>query len=422
MWKVQSGCNFGLKTFVLTRNAIGVGHARVAVIDNSYVTGKQQQCQAVQLHQPHRCNSSASRLTDYKRGKGGRSSFSGMVATVFGCSGFFGKYVVNRLGKMGCQVICPYRGDPYDVKEPKLMGDLGQILFLPIHLEDEASLRKAMQYSNVVVNLIGKNNETRNFSFEDVNYLGAQRIARLAKESGVEKLLHFSSLNACPNPAGHVLPEGSEFLRTKFKGEMAVREEFPEAIVFRPADMFGQLDHFLTLYARPYRRVAGLGGVTYIPLYKKGRTTVKQPVFASDVGDGVVKALLDPGCMGKTFDIVGPHRYRLDHLITYIYQVLRYSPSNIRLTEFNRTLPFKLQMRLINFVRPVSPPYSLDRIEREFVTDTLTPGNPTLADLGVQLTPLEHRIHWEIKPYRLYNYYWASIGEFPEPDPPPLAH
>uniref|UniRef100_A0A1I8GVR3 NADH dehydrogenase [ubiquinone] 1 alpha subcomplex subunit 9, mitochondrial n=1 Tax=Macrostomum lignano TaxID=282301 RepID=A0A1I8GVR3_9PLAT len=350
---------------------------------------KQQQCQAVQLHQPHRCNSSASRLTDYKRGKGGRSSFSGMVATVFGCSGFFGKYVVNRLGKMGCQVICPYRGDPYDVKELKLMGDLGQILFLPIHLEDEASLRKAMQYSNVVVNLIGKNNETRNFSFEDVNYLGAQRIARLAKESGVEKLLHFSSLNACPNPAGHVLPEGSEFLRTKFKGEMAVREEFPEAIVFRPADMFGQLDHFLTLYARPYRRVAGLGGVTYIPLYKKGRTTVKQPVFASDVGDGVV---------------------------------LRYSPSNIRLTEFNRTLPFKLQMRLINFVRPVSPPYSLDRIEREFVTDTLTPGNPTLADLGVQLTPLEHRIHWEIKPYRLYNYYWASIGEFPEPDPPPLAH
>uniref|UniRef100_A0A1I8G6T8 NADH dehydrogenase [ubiquinone] 1 alpha subcomplex subunit 9, mitochondrial n=1 Tax=Macrostomum lignano TaxID=282301 RepID=A0A1I8G6T8_9PLAT len=352
---------------------------------------KQQQCQAVQLHQPHRCNSSASRLTDYKRGKGGRSSFSGMVATVFGCSGFFGKYVVNRLGKMGCQVICPYRGDPYDVKELKLMGDLGQILFLPIHLEDEASLRKAMQYSNVVVNLIGKNNETRNFSFEDVNYLGAQRIARLAKESGVEKLLHFSSLNACPNPAGHVLPEGSEFLRTKFKGEMAVREEFPEAIVFRPADMFGQLDHFLTLYARPYRRVPDwAASPTYHCTRKVG------PLSSS--------------------------RYRLDHLITYIYQVLRYSPSNIRLTEFNRTLPFKLQMRLINFVRPVSPPYSLDRIEREFVTDTLTPGNPTLADLGVQLTPLEHRIHWEIKPYRLYNYYWASIGEFPEPDPPPLAH
>lgn len=43
-------------------------------------------------------------LTQLKRGTGGRSSFSGIVATVFGAPGFVGRYVVNRLGKIGSQV------------------------------------------------------------------------------------------------------------------------------------------------------------------------------------------------------------------------------------------------------------------------------------------------------------------------------
>lgn len=37
-------------------------------------------------------------VTAYKRGKGGPASFSGIVATVFGATGFLGTYVVSRLG------------------------------------------------------------------------------------------------------------------------------------------------------------------------------------------------------------------------------------------------------------------------------------------------------------------------------------
>lgn len=58
---------------------------------------------------------------------GGRSSVSGHVATVFGCTGFLGRYLVDRLAQKGTQVIVPYR-DEDEKRHLKVMGDLGQIV------------------------------------------------------------------------------------------------------------------------------------------------------------------------------------------------------------------------------------------------------------------------------------------------------
>lgn len=117
-------------------------------------------------------------LSSLKRGTGGRSSFNGMVVTVFGCTGFVGRYVGNKFGKIGSQCLFPYRGDHSEVNRLKLVGDLGQVLFHFYNLNDMDSIRKAITYSNVVVNLVGRDWETKNFKFNDVHVEGARNIAR----------------------------------------------------------------------------------------------------------------------------------------------------------------------------------------------------------------------------------------------------
>lgn len=66
-----------------------------------------------------------------KQGPGGRSSVSGVTATIFGCSGFLARYVANAIGNTGGQLVLPYRVDDTDVQHLRVMGDLGQVVMMP---------------------------------------------------------------------------------------------------------------------------------------------------------------------------------------------------------------------------------------------------------------------------------------------------
>ncbi|XP_017392102.1 NADH dehydrogenase [ubiquinone] 1 alpha subcomplex subunit 9, mitochondrial [Cebus imitator] len=240
-------------------------------------------------------------------GKGGRSSFSGVVATVFGATGFLGRYVVNHLGRMGSQVVIPYRCDKYDIMHLRPMGDLGQLLFMEWDSRDKDSIRRAVQHSNVVINLIGRDWETKYFDFADVYVKIPQAIAQVSKEAGVGKFIHVSHLNAD-------VKSSSKYLRNKAVGETVVREAFPEAVIIKPSDIFGREDRFLNHFSN-IRRFIG------IPLVSLGWKTVKQPVYVSDVSKGIINAVKDPHVSGKTFAFVGPNRYLLFDLVKYVYAV-----------------------------------------------------------------------------------------------------
>lgn len=166
--------------------------------------------------------------------------------------------------------------------------------------------------------MIGREFETKNFKFDDVHVEGARAIARISREAGVERLIHLSALNASPHPEPLVLKEGSKFLKSKYYGELAVREEFPNATIIRPADIYGQEDRFLRYYAHIWRRQ-----FRSMPLWHKGEKTIKQPVYVSDIAQGIINAIRDPETAGKVYQAVGPKRYLLSELVDWFHRVMR---------------------------------------------------------------------------------------------------
>eukprot|EP00808_Paulinella_micropora_P026273 g70324.t1 len=80
---------------------------------------------------------------------GHRQAPCGLVATVFGCTGFVGPYTVQTYGYFGCQVITPYRGDSKKARILKPMGDLGMIVPIPFSFYDEESVRRCVSDINI---------------------------------------------------------------------------------------------------------------------------------------------------------------------------------------------------------------------------------------------------------------------------------
>lgn len=390
--------------------------------------------------QVQQTRSASDSLQQIKSGRGGRSSFTGNVVTVFGASGFMGRYVVNRLAKEGNQVIVPYRGDAYDVHRLKVTGDLGQILYVPIDVRSPESLLKAVRYSNWAINLIGRDWETKNFTFYDIHVDAARAIAKACKEAGVEKLIHFSALMASPEPqrclpkiggiikrllpkaipqsSASFLLNGSEFLRSKYYGELAVREEFPEAIIFRPSDVYGHDDRWLRYLCSAWRRCH----FGYFPYWKKGEQTIKAPISVHDIATAVMHAFKSKHISGETFQCAGPHFYRMDGMIDYLLEATNFHTTHKRVDLFLHPHAWNLLM-FCNYMELLflnRPQYTWEKFERDSISDALSEDYPTIAATlpeGHKLLTIDKVAPYDVKMCRRAAYFYDKMS-IPNPAPP----
>ncbi|GMN50420.1 hypothetical protein TIFTF001_019583 [Ficus carica] len=309
-----------------------------------------------------------------RKGTGGRSSVSGIVATVFGATGFLGRYVVQQLAKMGSQVLVPFRGSEDSQRHLKLMGDLGQIVPMQYNPRDEDSIKAVMAKANVVINLIGREYETRNYSFEDVNHFIPEQLATIAKEhGGIVRFVQVSCL-------GSSASSPSRLLKAKAAAEEAVLRELPEATIMKPAVMIGTEDRILNRWAQFVKKYS------FLPLIGDGSTKI-QPVYVVDVAAAIVAALKDDGTsMGKIYELGGPEVFTVHELAELMFEVIREWPRYVKVPfPIAKAIatPREILLNKVPFPLPNPDIFNLDQILAQ-TTDTVVSENAlTFNDLGI---------------------------------------
>ncbi|PNW77389.1 hypothetical protein CHLRE_10g434450v5 [Chlamydomonas reinhardtii] len=376
---------------ILGRNAAGSALARLA--------GLRWAAAASQSSRDY----SSTLMTADKLGPGGRSSVSGITATVFGANGFLGSYIVNELAKRGSQVVCPFRSTENEAMHLKQMGDLGQIVLLPeLDIRNDDDIKRAISRSNVIINCVGMRLQTKNWSFEDVHVDFPKRLAKLAAETGqVQRLIHFSDMGADEN-------HKSLRMRTKAVGDKEVLDAFPDATIVRPGDIVGIEDHFYNYL------IYQLTLTVFAPVVESGSNKI-QPTYVLDVADAVAALLRKPDTAGKTLYLGGPEVLTMREVYDLLLKTLRiYRDDTVHLPAWAVKAmykPFDSVRRMLPGLPMTSPLATEDYVE-EMLRDKVVPaGALGYADLGIVPQKVTDGLAIEpVRHARVGGYRWGDMS------------
>ncbi|WEK03932.1 MAG: complex I NDUFA9 subunit family protein [Candidatus Devosia phytovorans] len=213
------------------------------------------------------------------------------IVTIFGGAGFVGTQVVEALAKRGYRIRVATRR-PNLAGPVKMFGSVGQVQPIQANVRNLASVQHAVRGADIVINLVGVGYSSGMQSFEAVHVDGARNVASAAKAAGVATLVHMSALGV--DSAAEV----SEYAKSKFDGEAAVLEAFPQAVIMRPSILFGMGDGFFNLLgtlARFFPVLPLIGGASRF-----------QPAYVGDVAEAFALAADGKAKAGKIYELGGP--------------------------------------------------------------------------------------------------------------------
>ena len=303
------------------------------------------------------------------------------LVTVFGGTGFIGRQVVRALARKGLRVRAAAR-QPGRGYRLRMLGDVGQIEVVQANIRDKASIARAVDGAEAVINLVGVMRETGRQRFLAIHGMGARNVAEAAVAAGAKRLVQVSAIGADAN-------SGAKYARSKAEGEAAVREAFPSATIVRPSIVFGPEDDFFNRFGL----MAAFSPA--LPLIGGGHTKF-QPIYVGDLATAIAQAAASDAFAGQTVELGGPATYDFKELMQFVC------------TETGRKrvlapLPFPLA-GLVGMAGDlagmvIAPPITSDQVELLRSDNVVAEDAVGIETFGITPRPIE-----AIVPAYLYRY------------------
>ncbi|MCP1167922.1 complex I NDUFA9 subunit family protein [Limimaricola litoreus] len=311
------------------------------------------------------------------------------LVTIFGGSGFLGRYISRRLAHQGWRVRVACRR-PEEALFVRTYGVVGQVEPIFCNIRDDDSVRAALTGADAVVNCVGVLAEKGRNTFHAVQEEGPERIARLAAEEGVGRMVHVSAIGADEESP-------SEYARSKAAGEAGVLRHMPDAVILRPSILFGAEDEF-------FNRFASMAQVSpVIPVV--GANTKFQPVHVDDVAHAAELAVIGDAAPG-IYELGGPDTHTFRELIVQMLQMIRRRRLVIGLPfgigRLMAAVGGLVQMLSLGLVRA---PITADQVANLQSDNVVGRGAKGFADLGISPVAMEAVLPdylWRFRPSGQY--------------------
>jgi uncharacterized protein YbjT (DUF2867 family) len=244
-----------------------------------------------------------------------------------------------------------------------------QLQSVEANIRDERSVARALAGAYGAVNVVSLYVERGQETFHSVHVEAAQQLAGQAHRVGIQRLVHISGIGADARSR-------SLYIRKRGEGELAVRTAFADAVLVRPAVMFGPDDAFLTTILKLLR------WLPIYPMFGPGLTKL-QPAYVEDVAEAIASVLQQVETHETTFECGGPHVYSYEELLRTVADAVGVKPVLV-------PVPFTAWHVLawISEMLP-SPPITRDQVELMQVDNVASPEMPGFGELAISPRSLE---------------------------------